>query len=304
MLKVAGISLPAEAERADRLQKLVLARIAGVRPGVDKGVDKGVIAADLAAFAGPQMPATRWRAAVEAAIEALAAAKLIAGAPAGFTVTKAGATAVAKFLGAPVSSGVTWDQACNLWLVAKALNVRKGPAKRMAALAAAEGLRAAIVMHAYGLSLKGKATPARLRQALAATALKRAFSGQGASGLADKLGLSARASRLLAAQLLDKPRDPGTDRRLIAALAAQACGSSSAELPALRSAVLRRFLSVDKQAPEPAPVARMKREPKPQPALPPSLSASAQHGTRSSLSPPVDAARVIPAVPASPPAAP
>ena len=111
MLKVAGISLPSDTEQADRLEKLVLARIAGARPGVDKGVDKGVIAADLAAFAGGQMSATRWRGAVEAAIEALAAAQLIAPGPAGYTATRAGASAVAKFLGAPVSSAVTWDQA-------------------------------------------------------------------------------------------------------------------------------------------------------------------------------------------------
>ena len=64
--------------------------------------------------------------------------------------------------------------------------MRKTPAKRLAALATAEGLRAAILVHAYGLNFKGEATPTRLRQALAATALKRAFGGQGSTGLADK----------------------------------------------------------------------------------------------------------------------
>jgi hypothetical protein len=131
--------------------------------------------------------------------------------------------------------------------------VKRSPAKRLAALATADGLRAAILVQAYGLTFKGKAapTPTRLRQALAATALKRAFGGgQGAAGLADKLGLSARASRLLAAQLLHTPRDPGTDRRLVAALAVQACGATGDDLPALRAAVLRRLLS-----PSPAPAA-------------------------------------------------
>jgi hypothetical protein len=212
-----------------------------------------MIAADLAMFAGPQMPASHWRKAVDGAIQRLAAAGLVAAKPGGLRATSAGTAAAARFLGTPAHATLAWDQACNVWLVAKTLGARRTPAKRLAALATADGLRAAILMHAYGLGFKGGATPARLRQALAAAALKRAFGGQGANrgamSLADKLGLSAHASRLLAAQLLDKPRDPGTDRRLVSALAAQACGAASAELPALRAAVLRRYLAASQIAP-------------------------------------------------------
>ncbi len=78
----------------------------------------------------------------------------------------------------------------------------------------ADGLRAAIVESAFDLKIKGVATPARLREALAATALKRAFGDKGSAGLAGKLGLSAKAGRLLAAQLSQEPRDFGTDTRL------------------------------------------------------------------------------------------
>ncbi|MFZ1105521.1 MAG: hypothetical protein WAN86_22135, partial [Hyphomicrobiaceae bacterium] len=248
MHKVAGKPLPTEAYNDDTLGSLVLARIASARSGLDSGLDRGVLAADLAMFAGPQMPASQWRKAVEGAIERLASAGLIAAKPGGLMATPAGTAAAVRFLGTPAHATLAWDQACNVWLIAKALGVKRTPAKRLAGLATADGLRAAILMHAYGLSFKGEATPARLRQALAATALKRAFGGQaanrGATSLADKLGLSARASRLLAAQLMDKPRDPGTDRRLVSALAAQACGAASAELPALRTGVLRRFLAV------------------------------------------------------------
>ena len=247
MHKVAGKPLPTEADKDDTLGSLVLARIASARSGLASGLDRGVLAADLAMFAGPQMPASHWRKAVEGAIERLASARLIAAKPGGLMATPAGAAAAVRFLGAPAHATLAWDQACNVWLIAKALGVRRTPAKRLAGLATADGLRAAILMHAYDLSFKGEATPARLRQALAAAALKRAFGGQGANrgatSLADKLGLSARASRLLAAQLMDKPRDPGTDRRLVSALAAQACGAASAELPALRAGVLRRFLT-------------------------------------------------------------
>jgi hypothetical protein len=230
----------ASAEDAGRLGNLVLARIACAR----SGVEKGVIAADLAPLAGPQMSAAGWRGAVNRAIDDLAAADLIIARPGGLVATPAGAGAAASFLGAPARSALTWDRACGLWLIAKALGLRRTTARRLAALATADGLRAAILVHAYALSFKGEATPARLRHALAGVALKRAFCGQGATGLADKLGLSARASRLLAAQLLDKPRDPGTDRRLVAALAAQACGGAGAGLGDLRVAVLRRGFAV------------------------------------------------------------
>jgi hypothetical protein len=250
--------LPTQADTDDTLGSLVLTRLAGTR----SGLDKGMIAADLAMFAGPQMPAAHWRRAMEGAIERLAAAGLIAAGQGGLTATQAGTAAAVRFLGAPANTALAWDRVCNVWLVAKALGVKRAPAKRLAALATADGLRAAVLVHAYGLSLRGEPTPTRLRQVLAATALRRAFGGpgKGTPNLADKLGLSARASRLLAAQLMDKPRDPGTDRRLVAALAAQACGAASAELPALRTAVLRRFLAAESQPSQVAPSMEPKQQ--------------------------------------------
>jgi hypothetical protein len=229
-----------EADGAGRLAMLALARIAGAgRP-----VDKGEVAADLSPFADAQMPASRWREAVEAEVAALAAAGSIAPAPGGFAATAAGRAAAARFLGAPAGAALAWEKALGVWLVAKALGLRRTPARRLAALATLDGLRAAILVHGYGLNVKGAATPARLRQALAAVALKKAFGGEAAQALAGKAGLPARASRLLAAQLLDKPRDPGTDRRLVSALAVQACSARGADLTALRTAVLRRAFAV------------------------------------------------------------
>jgi hypothetical protein len=129
-------------------------------------------------------------------------------------------------------------------------------------LAAADGLRAALVQRAFGLEIRGVATPSRLRAALAAVALERAFGNQIKGGLAGKLGLSAKAGRLLAAQLAKKPRDFGTDARLVAALAAEHVGAPQAGLATLRLAVLRRYLDgPDKPAARPrspakAPLAR------------------------------------------------
>ena len=248
MQKAAEASIPDGVGGADRLASLVLVRIA-----VEvHGVAKGEIAADLAVLAGPRQPA--WRGVVEQTIEALASAGLVAVKSVGVEASEAGAAAAAKFLGAAGELPRAWQQACDLWLIAKALGWQRVPAKRLATLETPEGLRAAILAHAFGLQIKGVATPARLRRALAATALKRAFGGDTAAGLAEKLALSARASRLLAAQLLHRPRDLGTDRRLVAALAAQSVGATGADLAALRLTILRQFFSAPEQP------ARAKRE--------------------------------------------
>src|SRR5262245_37642383 len=227
----------------DLLGNLVLARIASAaRP-----IDKGEIAADLSVFAGAQTPASRWRDAVEKAIDAVVRAGRIAPKPGGFAATTPGAAAAARFLGVSANAPLTWEKACNVWLVAKALDRKRATPKRLTALATLEGLRAAILVQAYRLQIKGAATPTRLRQALAAVALRRAFGGETAAALAGKSGLPARASRLLAAQLMDKPRDPGTDRRLVSALAAQACGARGGDLAALRSGVLHRYFAIPEQ---------------------------------------------------------
>jgi hypothetical protein len=158
--KVAGKLLSLNADGDDPLGDLVLARIASaVRP-----LDKGEIAADLSVFAAPQMPAARWREAVEGAVGALAATGRIASKPGGFVATATGTAAAARFLGVAAGTPLAWEKACNVWLVAKALGQRRAPGKRLVALTTLDGLRAAILVAAYGLQIKGVPTPARLRQ--------------------------------------------------------------------------------------------------------------------------------------------
>ena len=246
MTKVAEKRIAPDAQGGDPLRDLVLARIASAaRP-----IDKGEIAADLSFLAGAQMPASRWRETVAGAIGALSAAGEVAAKPGGYAASPAGAAAAARFLGVAPGVPLTWEKACSMWLIARALGERRPTPRRLAALATLEGLRAAILVQAYGLHIRGAVTPARLRQALAAVALRKAFGGETAAAVAGKSGLPARASRLLAAQLLDKRRDPGTDRRLVSALAQQACGARDADLAALRSGVLHRFFGVALQRPE------------------------------------------------------
>jgi hypothetical protein len=122
-----------------------------------------------------------------------------------------------------------------------------------------------------------------LRTALAGVALERAFGNQFKAGLSTgKSGFSPKAGRLLAAQLLKKPRDPGTDARLIAALAAEHVGATHGDLPALRLALLRRYLDGPVEAaPTPTPLRRERAQPpSPRPRLvePPATPAPPQAG--------------------------
>jgi hypothetical protein len=126
-------------------------------------------------------------------------------------------------------------------------------------LATPEGLRAAVLQKAHNLKIKGVPTASRLRSALAAVALERAFGNKVQAGLAGKLGLSAKAGRLLAGQLSQRPRDYGTDRRLVAALAAEHAGAEQPDHEALRLALLRGFIEESEEA---APT-KPKRKPAP-----------------------------------------
>ena len=283
MTKVAQKRSLSRAEGGDPLRDLVLARVASTaRP-----IDRGEIGADLSFLAGAQVPASRWREAVAVAVGALSAAGHIVGKPGGYVATPAGTAAAAKFLGVASSVPLTWEKASNVWLIAKALGERRPTPKRLAVLATLEGLRAAILVNSYGLTIRGAVTPARLRQALAAVALRKAFGGATAAAVAGKSGLPARASRLLAAQLLDRPRDPGTDRRLVSALAQQACAARDADLAALRSGVLRRFFAAP-------PRAALDIERSSSPRARPGSAPPCGEGQGSGGTPPFDALQSVP----------
>ena len=242
MQDVADASNPAGAGSIDRFANLVLVRIA-TEAG---GIARSEVAADLASLASPRAPASHWRGSIDRAIDALAGAGLVSIAPAGLQASAAGIAAAAAFLGVQGDLPRSWQQARDVWLIARALGWQRTPARRIAGLERLEGLRAAILAHAYGVQSKGAATPAQLRRALADAALRSAF-GEGAAGLAGKLRLSARASRLLAAQLTSRPRDFGTDGQLVAALAAEGVGAAAADLASLRRAVLRQFLAASER---------------------------------------------------------
>jgi hypothetical protein len=258
---------------ADRLRAIVLVRIASA----GRGVTKAELADDLAPLTAHRIPAARWRALLDREVDALAAAGLIATVGARIEASAAGVARAGIFLGLKGNLPQSGDDVFNVRLVAKALGLEREAGKRLAALATPDGLRAAIVQKAFGLKIKGMPSPSRLRAALAAVALARAFGNKFKAEAAGKTGFSPKASRLLAAQLAKKPRDFGTDSRLVAALAAERVGAAQSGLGTLRLAVLRRYLdgpetpaAPARRPPAKAPLPRP-RLVEPEPAPPPPM---------------------------------
>jgi hypothetical protein len=237
MQKALVLEEPTEASASGgRLRHLVLVRIACAQ----RGIGKSEVATDLSPIAA-NAPAPQWRAELDRQIAGLADQKLVTVKGARVQATEAGERQVARLLGIAGAMPRVWSDVRDIRLVALALGWHHEPAKRLKALATLDGLRGAIVESAFNLRIKGVPTPTRIREALAATALARAFGDKGMPGLAGKLGLSAKAGRVLAGQLAREPRDFGTDTRLIAALAAEQVGSAASDLQELRVAVLRNY---------------------------------------------------------------
>src|SRR5262245_22312378 len=230
---------PGNNSASDRLRQLVLVRITAG----DGQATRSVLTQDLAHIAPQRSPGAHWRASIERAVDALLADGLAAETKGRLRLSTTGGDAARRFLGLRGALPRTWSELVHVRLIAKALGLERLAAKELKALERPDGLRAAIVQTAYKVKVKGIATPSRLRSALAALALQRAFGNQISASLATRTTLPARAGRLLAAQLCRSPRDFGTDTRLIAALAAEHLGAKSTDIDGLRRAVLSRFFA-------------------------------------------------------------
>ena len=223
---------------SDRLRQVALVRIAAG----EGRTSRAVLAQDLAPIVPHRLPLGQWRALIDREIAGLLADGFAIEAGAHLAVSDAGSASVRRFLAVKGTLPRGWQELRDVRLIAKALGLERLAAKDLKLLARPDGLRAAVVQTAYQLKIKGIASPSRLRSALAALALQRAFGNHIKAGLAGKGGLSAKAGRLLAGQLSRAPRDFGTDTRLIAALAAEQIGGKQTDVEALRRAVLGRFL--------------------------------------------------------------
>lgn len=222
---------------APALRLLVLARAAA-----EHGATQSEIVRDLTPFVGHKLAPAAWRETVATILSGLAMQKFASISRNRVELTEAGRDTVRSELGGrPLPRA--WGEIRDVRLVARALELESESMARIKRLAKPDGLRAAILQRAYGLKIKGAPSAARLRQALAVVALERAFGNSLKGTLGSRTGLSAKAGRLLAGQLSHRPRDFGTDSRLVAALAAEQVGAFQTDADALRTALMRNFVA-------------------------------------------------------------
>lgn len=218
------------------LGELVLLRVAA-----ENGATRADMVRDLAPLTSHRLSPSELRNGVDLALPRLQADALVSMHRGRYRLTDAGNEAVAERVGArKLPSG--WPAIRDARLVAMALQLSADPAI-LKALSRPDGLRALILQKAFNVRGKRVLGSSRLRMALAVVALERAFGNKIKSGLDAGRGLSVKASRLLAGQLARRPRDFGTDTRLIAALAAEVVGASQSDPASLRQAVLRKYVS-------------------------------------------------------------
>lgn len=218
---------------------LVLARIACCG-----GATRAQIVRDLSPLMSHKHSPGEWREAVSKITASLLDAGLCEETRGRLSATENGHNTADAFLGSKSAKNpLPWPQLRDGRVLARALGLSRVGPTVLKALAQPDGLRAHILQQAWGFKTKAPYTPSSLRAALALVALERAFGNKIKTGLGSGSGFSAKAGRLLAGQLSAKPRDFGTDARLVAALAAESVDARQPEPDALRQAVLRSFVA-------------------------------------------------------------
>lgn len=214
------------------LRLMVLARIA-----CEEGATRPELARELGPYVGTG-PAARLP--IETELAQLVRAGLAIESRSRFTASPEGAGRLLAALSIKALPR-TWTELRDIRLVSKALGIERDSPSRLKGLARPDMLRAEIVIQVFGLELKANASSSKVRAALALVALERAFGNRIKGELTTSTGLNPKASRVLAGQLLLKPRDAGTDKRLISMLAAEAVGSAKIDAELLRAALLRQL---------------------------------------------------------------
>jgi hypothetical protein len=234
--------------------------LVAARTCVDGGATRAELAKDLGALSAHRLSPAELRAALDRAIDQLLADGHATEQRSRISLTSAGQAAAFGVLGVKPGGKpfkLAWAEVRDLRLVAVALGLQGEAPAKIKLLARPDGLRAAVLQKTYGLNPRSRTSPARLRAALAVVALQRAFGNSIKDAMDAGAGLSAKAGRLLAGQLAHKPRDFGTDARLIVTLAAECVGSPQTDADALRMAVLRKLVAeIAPAGPRPAAVTK------------------------------------------------
>lgn len=215
------------------------------------GASRAELQRDLAGILAPRVSGTQFRRSAELAIGQHAARGLLLEAKGRLSVTATGLRAAEGILPAVRLQQAAWEDLRNRVLVAHALGVNADSAAIAKALDRADSLAALVVQRHFSVGGSRVLSINDLRAVLAIIALERAFGNKIKTGLSKGSGLPGKTARLLAGQLLRKPREFSSDGKLIQALAAEVAGAQGEGLEPLRLALLRR-LTGPAEADEPA----------------------------------------------------
>ena len=230
------------------------------------GITRATLLRDLQPLTAHKLAPAEWRAALDGHLAALIESGQLRPLGRGrVAVTQEGQRAAWRFLQVKLVRAPTWPELKNGPLVARALGASAPTSARLRPLEKAHGLRAAIIDSRFSLKLRSVPAPARLRDALARRALREGRA-KAPAGRSD-----AETSRTIAAQLLSRPREVGTDTELISLIAAEQAGSVQSDMAALRLQLLRDLMFEQAEGlappPRPAPIS-LKAKVKP-PRAPP-----------------------------------
>lgn len=265
-----------------RVRDIVLMRIAFAgRP-----LGREALSRELAPIGAHLVSAEAWTSEIEKDLAALADAGLAEIKASSVVATEAGVKRATIIMGGRGNPPKSWSEARDIRLVAKALGIENEIPTRLKALAKPDGLRARIVIKAFGLKIKGVPTPIRLRTALTQVALARAFGDRMKPEAPSRSGLSPKAGRKLAGQLASSPQDFRTDSRLIAALAADAMGIAKNDLASLQLAVLRRYVTKGDIPAEPKKTSKRRKHARSAPYMKSVLQGELPLGTPAVTAPP------------------
>jgi len=243
-------ALPLNGASPGGLDTLILARIA-----CSGGATRAQIIRDLGPIVTGKIPAAQWRTIADTTLAKLMMAGFVRDQKTRLRLGEDGEAEVAAYFGETQAHSRTWNDQRDLWLVAKALGVDASKPALRSALSRLDGLSALVVQHAFGLSVRQALSPSKLRAALALVALERAFGDNVKEGLGKGTALSPKAGRVLAGQLLAKPRELSTDVRLITALCGDQVGQQRFDIAGLRAAVLRGLADAPSSATKITPIA-------------------------------------------------
>ena len=237
----------------DKGARLSIADLVLLRTAAQGGATRAELQRDLASLVAPRVAGTAFRQQAELAIGQHIVRGLITESRGRLSITPAGAKAGEAIVPGAVS-GAPWERTRNGALVPLALGIKADTPSLAKALDRPDGLTALVLQRHFGLPLTRVLSLNDLRAALAVVALERAFGNKIKTGLSKGSGLPAKTARVLAGQLLRKPRELSSDGKLISLLASEAVNAQGEGHEPLRLALLRQLTSPEDELVQHAPM--------------------------------------------------